>query len=212
MHGLGATCKLKKYLIILLPLVLIFEIALISFLWLMVPQKLWLLWPCQKLGIHYSGSQKNWLLWALRFRIGLLQVIGFDFGFLSMLLFVCVCVQAELCMMLIFPRLASGLAMQLMKQGAMMTVLSTLVTALAWPAVLLAATDFIDSKWTIAINRFTLLPCFLIRSRLDRKYACLWEKLLCAIIIWFIYAIQDVRRLEYYKLGLSLCLQYYLLG
>lgn len=45
--------------------------------------------------------------------------------------------------------------MQLMKQGAMMTVLSTLVTALAWPAVLLAATDFIDSKWTIAINRFT---------------------------------------------------------
>ncbi|GAU37671.1 hypothetical protein TSUD_209600 [Trifolium subterraneum] len=41
----------------------------------------------------------------------------------------------------------------LMKQGAMMTVLSTLVTALAWPAALLAATDFIDSKWTIAINR-----------------------------------------------------------
>ncbi|XP_013446363.2 transmembrane and coiled-coil domain-containing protein 4 isoform X2 [Medicago truncatula] len=49
--------------------------------------------------------------------------------------------------------LTSRLAMQLMKQGAMMTVLSTLVTALAWPAVLLAATDFIDSKWTIAINR-----------------------------------------------------------
>ncbi|CAK8562179.1 unnamed protein product [Lathyrus sativus] len=49
--------------------------------------------------------------------------------------------------------LTSRLAMQLMKQGAMMTVLSTLVTALAWPAVLLAATDFIDSKWTLAINR-----------------------------------------------------------
>ncbi|CAJ2635704.1 transmembrane and coiled-coil domain-containing protein 4-like [Trifolium pratense] len=49
--------------------------------------------------------------------------------------------------------LTSRLAMQLMKQGAMMTVLSTLVTALAWPAALLAATDFIDSKWTIAINR-----------------------------------------------------------
>ncbi|KAL5063708.1 hypothetical protein RYX36_025445 [Vicia faba] len=49
--------------------------------------------------------------------------------------------------------LTSRLAMQLMKQGAMMTVLSALVTALAWPAVLLAATDFIDSKWTLAINR-----------------------------------------------------------
>ncbi|KDP39981.1 hypothetical protein JCGZ_03512 [Jatropha curcas] len=39
-----------------------------------------------------------------------------------------------------------------MKQGAMMTVLSTFVTALAWPATLLAATDFIDSTWTIAID------------------------------------------------------------
>ena len=44
--------------------------------------------------------------------------------------------------------------MELMKRGAMMTVLSTLLTALAWPAALLVATDFIDSKWTIAINRF----------------------------------------------------------
>lgn len=43
--------------------------------------------------------------------------------------------------------------MGLMKQGAMMTVLSTLLTALAWPATLLAATDFIDSKWTIALDR-----------------------------------------------------------
>ncbi|MED6174291.1 hypothetical protein PIB30_067790 [Stylosanthes scabra] len=49
--------------------------------------------------------------------------------------------------------LTSRLAMELMKRGAMMTVLSTLLTALAWPAALLAATDFIDSKWTIAINR-----------------------------------------------------------
>ncbi|KAE9607714.1 hypothetical protein Lal_00014126 [Lupinus albus] len=49
--------------------------------------------------------------------------------------------------------LTSRLAMELMKRGAMMTVLSTLLTALAWPAVLLAATDFIDSKWTIAIKR-----------------------------------------------------------
>ncbi|KAL9241440.1 hypothetical protein vseg_015554 [Gypsophila vaccaria] len=49
--------------------------------------------------------------------------------------------------------LTSRLAMQLMKQGAMMTVLSTLLTALAWPATLLAITDFIDSKWAIAVNR-----------------------------------------------------------
>ncbi|CAL9154710.1 uncharacterized protein LOC103993236 isoform X1 [Musa acuminata AAA Group] len=49
--------------------------------------------------------------------------------------------------------LTSRLAMGLMKQGAMMTVLSTLITALAWPATLIAATDFIDSKWSIAIDR-----------------------------------------------------------
>ncbi|XP_019054111.1 PREDICTED: transmembrane and coiled-coil domain-containing protein 4-like [Nelumbo nucifera] len=49
--------------------------------------------------------------------------------------------------------LASRIAMELMKQGAMMTVLSSLLTALAWPATLLAATDFIDSKWTIAVDR-----------------------------------------------------------
>ncbi|KAF5198284.1 transmembrane and coiled-coil domain-containing protein 4-like [Thalictrum thalictroides] len=49
--------------------------------------------------------------------------------------------------------LTSRVAMELMRQGAMMTVLSTLLLALAWPATLLAATDFIDSKWTIAIDR-----------------------------------------------------------
>ncbi|KAL2905432.1 Transmembrane and coiled-coil domain-containing protein 4 [Bienertia sinuspersici] len=49
--------------------------------------------------------------------------------------------------------LTSSLALGLMKQGAMMTVLSTLLTALAWPATLLALTDFIDSKWTIAVDR-----------------------------------------------------------
>ena len=48
-------------------------------------------------------------------------------------------------------------AMQLMQRGAMFTVLSSLVAALAWPATLLSATDFIDSKWTIAIDRFSLL-------------------------------------------------------
>nr|XP_029123090.1 transmembrane and coiled-coil domain-containing protein 4 isoform X3 [Elaeis guineensis] len=49
--------------------------------------------------------------------------------------------------------ITSSVTMGLMKQGAMLTVLSTLVSALAWPATLLAATDFIDSKWTMAIDR-----------------------------------------------------------
>ncbi|KAK6237372.1 hypothetical protein QUC31_002841 [Theobroma cacao] len=49
--------------------------------------------------------------------------------------------------------LTSRIATELMRQGAMMTVLSTLLTALAWPAALLAATDFIDSTWSIAMNR-----------------------------------------------------------
>ncbi|XP_043712308.1 transmembrane and coiled-coil domain-containing protein 4-like [Telopea speciosissima] len=49
--------------------------------------------------------------------------------------------------------LTEKLALHMMKQGAMMTVLSTLLVALAWPATLLAATEFIDSKWTIAVDR-----------------------------------------------------------
>ncbi|KAJ8764408.1 hypothetical protein K2173_006148 [Erythroxylum novogranatense] len=49
--------------------------------------------------------------------------------------------------------LTSRIAYELMRQGAMMTVLSTLLTALAWPATILAAADFIDSKWTIAVDR-----------------------------------------------------------
>ncbi|KAG1362234.1 transmembrane and coiled-coil domain-containing protein 4 [Cocos nucifera] len=49
--------------------------------------------------------------------------------------------------------ITSSVTMGLMKQGAMLTVLSTLVSALAWPATLLAATDFIDSKWSMAIDR-----------------------------------------------------------
>lgn len=49
--------------------------------------------------------------------------------------------------------LTSRLAMELMTRGAMMTVLSSLLVALAWPATLLSATDFIDSKWTIAVDR-----------------------------------------------------------
>ncbi|CAN4116766.1 unnamed protein product [Withania somnifera] len=49
--------------------------------------------------------------------------------------------------------LTSKIAMELMKQGAMMTVLHGLLTALAWPAALLTITDFIDSTWSIAVDR-----------------------------------------------------------
>ncbi|XP_020216444.1 transmembrane and coiled-coil domain-containing protein 4 [Cajanus cajan] len=49
--------------------------------------------------------------------------------------------------------LTSRIATELMKQGAMMTVMHALLTALAWPAALFAATEFIDSIWTIAIDR-----------------------------------------------------------
>ncbi|KAF7136431.1 hypothetical protein RHSIM_Rhsim08G0035400 [Rhododendron simsii] len=49
--------------------------------------------------------------------------------------------------------LTSRVAMELMTRGAMMTVLSTLFAALAWPAALLSATDLIDSKWAIALDR-----------------------------------------------------------
>ncbi|XP_044470371.1 transmembrane and coiled-coil domain-containing protein 4-like isoform X2 [Mangifera indica] len=49
--------------------------------------------------------------------------------------------------------LTSNLALALMKQGAMMTVLSSLIAALAWPATLVYAADLIDSKWTVAVDR-----------------------------------------------------------
>ncbi|KAK2373023.1 hypothetical protein P8452_46198 [Trifolium repens] len=49
--------------------------------------------------------------------------------------------------------LTSRIATELMRQGAMLTVLSGLLAALAWPAALLSATDFIDSTWSIAIDR-----------------------------------------------------------
>ncbi|KAJ1421679.1 hypothetical protein SESBI_13634 [Sesbania bispinosa] len=49
--------------------------------------------------------------------------------------------------------LTSKIVVELMKQGAMLTVLSTLVAALAWPATLLTTFDVIDSKWAIAVDR-----------------------------------------------------------
>ncbi|MED6118367.1 hypothetical protein PIB30_002074 [Stylosanthes scabra] len=49
--------------------------------------------------------------------------------------------------------ITSKIMMELMKDGAMLTVLSTLVAALAWPATLVSAFDFIDSRWAIAVDR-----------------------------------------------------------
>ncbi|KAL5778132.1 hypothetical protein ACOSP7_011058 [Xanthoceras sorbifolium] len=49
--------------------------------------------------------------------------------------------------------LTSKVAMELMKEGAMMTILSTLLAALALPATLVTAADLIDSQWAIAVDR-----------------------------------------------------------
>lgn len=80
---------------------------------------------------------------------------------------------------------AAEIATEMMKRGAMMTVLSTLMTALAWPTALLSLTSFIDSKWTIAIDR-SFFPLdlnndinnensdtvFVILSKKDRCHFC----------------------------------------
>nr|GEW55295.1 transmembrane and coiled-coil domain-containing protein 4-like [Tanacetum cinerariifolium] len=47
---------------------------------------------------------------------------------------------------------STGIAMEMMKQGVMMTVLSSLLSALALPATLLTLIDIIDSKWSIALD------------------------------------------------------------
>ncbi|KAK7283393.1 hypothetical protein RIF29_12877 [Crotalaria pallida] len=49
--------------------------------------------------------------------------------------------------------LTSRIAIELMKEGAMLTVLSSLVAALAWPATLITTFDIIDSKWAVAVDR-----------------------------------------------------------
>lgn len=47
----------------------------------------------------------------------------------------------------------AGIALQMMKEGAMLTVLSTLLAAFAMPATLVTASDVIDSKWAVAVDR-----------------------------------------------------------
>ncbi|KAK3153035.1 hypothetical protein QOZ80_2BG0166790 [Eleusine coracana subsp. coracana] len=49
--------------------------------------------------------------------------------------------------------IASRFAMELMREGAMQTVLSGIISAFAWPATLVSVADFIDSKWSVAIDR-----------------------------------------------------------
>ncbi|KAJ8772778.1 hypothetical protein K2173_027955 [Erythroxylum novogranatense] len=49
--------------------------------------------------------------------------------------------------------LTSKFALQLVKEGAMVAVLSALLSTLALPASLVTASDLIDSKWAIAIDR-----------------------------------------------------------
>ncbi|XP_050367085.1 uncharacterized protein LOC126785435 [Argentina anserina] len=49
--------------------------------------------------------------------------------------------------------LTSRIALELMKEGAMLTVLNALVAAFAMPATLITASDLIDSKWAIAVDR-----------------------------------------------------------
>ena len=50
--------------------------------------------------------------------------------------------------------LIAGITIKLMKQGEMLTILSTLVDSLAWIFALLSATNFIDRKWSIVMDRF----------------------------------------------------------
>ncbi|CAN6323514.1 unnamed protein product [Urochloa humidicola] len=49
--------------------------------------------------------------------------------------------------------LASRVALELIREGAMQTVLNGIISAFAWPATLVSAAEFIDSKWAVAIDR-----------------------------------------------------------
>jgi hypothetical protein len=71
--------------------------------------------------------------------------------------------------------LASSVAKEMMKRGAMLTVLSSLLTALAWPATLLGATDFIDSKWTLALNRLGNPPLVILHTQSQRDVSLILD-------------------------------------
>ncbi|KAI9113175.1 hypothetical protein K1719_015700 [Acacia pycnantha] len=60
--------------------------------------------------------------------------------------------------------LTSQIAREIMATGAMMTVLSSLLAALAWPATLVTTFDLIDNRWAIVLDRkvlfiFAILNC-----------------------------------------------------
>ncbi|KAK4276531.1 hypothetical protein QN277_014669 [Acacia crassicarpa] len=52
--------------------------------------------------------------------------------------------------------LTSQIAREIMATGAMMTVLSSLLAALAWPATLVTTFDLIDNRWAIVLDRKVL--------------------------------------------------------
>lgn len=47
-----------------------------------------------------------------------------------------------------------------MSMGAMMTVLGTVMSALTVPTALIAASDVIDSKWALALERLFISIMF----------------------------------------------------
>ena len=55
--------------------------------------------------------------------------------------------------------------MELMKQGAMRTVLSGLLAAFAWPATLLAATDFRPVCWVVNDRKFSARTVFFSHTK-----------------------------------------------
>uniref|UniRef100_A0ACD5TNB9 Uncharacterized protein n=1 Tax=Avena sativa TaxID=4498 RepID=A0ACD5TNB9_AVESA len=57
--------------------------------------------------------------------------------------------------------LASRVALELVREGAMQTILSGIISAFAWPGTIITAAEFIDSKWSVAIDR--CLPTLLHR-------------------------------------------------
>lgn len=97
-----------------------------------------------------GGSLRIWLHWALQSKTGLLQVLPEPYKYCH-LLWLTICIS-----MISWPTLlqtVTGIALELMKEGAMMTVLNTLLAAFAMPATLVTASDLIDSKWAVAVDR-----------------------------------------------------------